>query len=217
MPSSSTIEAHVLEDSDATYQVDGSFRPKGSLALLTPSYWIFHLLILHFNTLEFRFDGPLRHLSIKFFKTIAWLCCSSAALYTSVIGLLRDILARFRSSLYILGVLNSVLYRRRNSFHLGNLCPNHLRSEAVGAKSFRHATMRARFLLIPRGQTRSTKIRIPSQGVASLYTRLIRIMRYPLSVVKVSPPRSPIHARRRSWRLTAYATRPFFSTGRFNS
>jgi hypothetical protein len=71
MPSSSTIEAHVLEDSDPTYQVDGRFGPQGSLALLTPSEWMFHLSILHFLSLAFRFDGPLRHFSIKFFKTIA--------------------------------------------------------------------------------------------------------------------------------------------------
>lgn len=35
MPSPSAIEAHVLEDPDATDQVDGGFQPQASLALLT--------------------------------------------------------------------------------------------------------------------------------------------------------------------------------------
>lgn len=37
MPSASTIEAHVLKDPYATYQIDGNFRPQAALALLTLS------------------------------------------------------------------------------------------------------------------------------------------------------------------------------------
>jgi hypothetical protein len=52
--------------------------------------------------------------------------------------------------------------------------PNHFLSDVLGAKSFRHSTIRARFFVIPRGQTRSTRILIPSLGLASLYARLMR-------------------------------------------
>jgi hypothetical protein len=63
---------------------------------------------------------------------------------------------------------SSAAYLRWNSAHFAGSCENHFLSSVLGAVSLSHSSILALSLLMPRGQSRSTRTRRPSEASAGL-------------------------------------------------
>ena len=72
-------------------------------------------------------------------------------------------------------VRNSLKYRRLNSVHLSGSWLNQRRNSVEGAASFDHRSILAFCFETPRGQSRSTRMRVPSEDDEVSYTRFSAI------------------------------------------
>src|ERR671921_460258 len=82
--------------------------------------------------------------------------------------------------------LNSLKYRRRNSSHFSGSWPNQRRKALLGATSLsQDCTCKAVFFT-PRGQSRSTRKRVPSAEAAGSYTRFSLMPGFFINLLSVS-------------------------------
>jgi hypothetical protein len=102
--------------------------------------------------------------SRNLFKTTALLCLSSRVAKTRV-TVPPTVFSRSRSS-GAFTFSSSLQYRLSNRSHLAGSCPNHFRRTGLGATSFSQRSSFARALVIPLGQSRSTRTLVPSAGEA---------------------------------------------------
>ena len=104
------------------------------------------------------------------FSATALLCTASFAAKRRVTVRFLDSHASFSTSSACW--FSSAAYFFLNSTHLAGSCMNHFRRPVLGAISLSHSSIRAPVFFKPRGQSRSTNTRKPSDFAGSSYTRL---------------------------------------------